>query len=272
MKNILLILVRYGTHLLFIVFQIICFSLIVNQNKEHKEIYDYNRNLLFGGLNNKVDQWADYLSLDDQNDSLANENARLMDIIINQHYVTPGLDADSMLAKQYEFIPAEICSKTLELRNNYFTLCGGRANGILPNMGVISERGLVGIVMKSNEHFAQVIPLIHSQSKISASVKKNNFFGSLVWKNNDPRVMQLEAIPKHASIAVGDTIITSGYSSVFPKGVMIGRIKDFEIEQGSNNYSINVELFNDLHNIPYAYVVKNKMKEAFDEVQIGIDE
>lgn len=272
MKNILLILVKYGTHLLFIVLQIICFSLIVSTNESHKEIYDYNKSLLFGNLNNRVDQMADYMSLDDDNDSLAMANAKLMDIIINQKAVVPEMDADTLLQKQYDFIPTEICSKTLNLRNNYFMLCGGTLQGIEPNMGVISEQGIVGIVMKTSEHYAQVIPIIHSQSKISAAIKKNSFFGSLVWRESDPRSMKLEAIPKHAPISVGDTIVTSGYSSVFPKGVPIGVIKSFVVEQGSNNYDVDVSLFNDMHNLAYAYVVRNRLSEEFNTLQSETDE
>ncbi len=262
MKNILLIFIKYGTHLLFIAFQIICFTLIINSNKEHGDIYNNTKSIFFENLNNNVDQLSDYLKLDDQNDSLIRENAKLMDILINQR-ITTVVDtiSDTLLLKQYSFIPAEICNKTIHLRNNYFTLCVGSMDGAKPMMGVISAEGIVGITTKVSDHFSQVIPLLHSQSRISASIRGLDFFGNLVWKDSNPRIMTLETIPKHASISIGDVVVTSGYSSIFPKDLPIGTISNFEIAKGSSNYVIDVTLFNDLNNLSYAYLVNNRLKE-----------
>jgi len=273
MKNILLIFIKYGTHLLFIVFQIICFTLIINSNKVHGDIYENTKSIFFGNFNNKVDQLSDYLKLDQQNDSLVRENAKLMDIIINQRSaaITDTI-SDTLLLQQYTFIPAEICNKTIHLRNNYFTLCAGSIHGVQPMMGVISAEGIVGITTKVSEHYSQVIPLLHSQSRISASVRGNDFFGNLVWTSTDPTKMTLEAIPKHAPISVGDTIITSGYSSIFPRDLPIGTITNFEVAKGSSNYVIDVKLFNDLNNLSYAYIVNNKLKKEQVELEKSADE
>ncbi len=273
MKNILLIFVKYGTHLLFVAFQIVCFTLIINNNKEHREIYSNTKSIFFSNFNNKVDQLSDYLKLDAQNDSLVRENAKLMDIIINQRSTT-DIDtlSDTLLLQQYSFIPAEICNKTIHLRNNYFTLCVGSLDGVESMMGVISVEGIVGIVTKVSEHYSQVIPLLHSQSRISASVRGLNFFGNLVWTDSDPRVMTLEAIPKHAPVSIGDTIVTSGYSSIFPKDLPIGTITNFEVAKGSSNYLIDVNLFNDLNSLSYVYVVKNKLKEEQIELERSSNE
>ena len=116
MKNILLIFIKYGTHLLFIAFQIICFVLIVNNNKVHGDIYDNTKSIFFENFNDKVDQLSDYLKLDEQNDSLVRENAKLLDIIINQNNTSRTYTTtDSSLLQQYSFIPAEICNKTIHL-------------------------------------------------------------------------------------------------------------------------------------------------------------
>lgn len=262
MKNILLIFIKYGTHLLFVALQIICFTLIVNSNKVHGDIYDNTKSIFFENFNDNVDQLSDYLKLDEQNDSLVRENAKLMDIIINQRS-TKTIDtiSNDFLSEQYSFIPAEICNKTIHLRNNYFTLCAGSNVGAKPMMGVISAEGIVGIITRVSENYSQVIPLLHSQSRISASIRDLDFFGNLVWKDSNPRIMTLEAVPKHANISIGDTVVTSGYSSIFPKDLPIGIITNFEIEKGSSNYLIDVTLFNDLNNLSYAYLVNNKLKE-----------
>lgn len=273
MKNILLIFIKYGTHLLFIAFQIICFTLIIKSNEVHGDIYDNTRTIFFGNLNNKVDQLSDYLKLDEQNDSLVRENAKLMDIIIN-HRTATTIDTliDSLFLQQYSFIGTEVCNKTIHLRNNYFTLCAGSVNGAQPMMGVISANGIVGITTKVSEHFSHVIPLLHSQSRISASIRGLDFFGNLVWKESSPSIMTLEAVPKHAPISMGDTVVTSGYSSIFPKDLPIGTIRSFEVAKGNSNYVIQVKLFNDLNNLSYAYLVVNKLKEEQLNLEKNINE
>lgn len=273
MKSIFLIFIKYGTHLLFVVFQVICFTLIIKSNKVHGDIYDNTKNIFFGSINNKVDQLSDYLSLDEQNDSLVRENAKLMDIIINQR-TTSEIDSitDTLLLQQYSFIPAEICNKTIHLRNNYFTLCAGSVNNVKPMMGVISAEGIVGIITKVSKRYSQVIPLLHSQSRISASVRGSNFFGNLNWTKTDPNQMTLEAIPKHAQISIGDTITTSGYSSIFPKDLLIGTITNFEVAKGSSNYVIDVNLFNNLNNLSYVYIVNNNLREEQIKLESFEDE
>lgn len=262
MKNIFLILIKYGTPLVFILFEILCFSLIIRNNQAHNKIYNYNKSLFFSGLNNKVDQLSDYLTLEKQNDSLAAENARLMGVIINQTIKsTHTLEVDSVLSQQYTFLPSEICNKTLNLRNNYFTLCKGSDDGVKPMMGVVSAEGIIGVITKVSPHFSEMIPLINSQSRISAAIKSSDFFGSLRWAGTDPKIMRLEDVPKHAPVSVGDTIITSGYSSIFPRGLSIGTVTNFEVDKGSSNYSIDIRLFNDLYNLSYVYVVINKLME-----------
>lgn len=265
MKNILLIIVRYGTHLLFILFQILCFTLIIKSNDTHNKIYNNTKSIFFANFNNKTDQLGDYLKLEENNDSLARENAKLMNIIINQPpasvRISDTIKVDTILANQYSFISAEICNKTLNLRNNYFTLCKGSNDGIKSRMGVVSAEGIVGIITKVSPHYSRVIPLIHSQSRISAAVKNSEFFGSLRWQDSDPRVMRLEDVPRHAPVSVGDTIITSGYSSIFPRGLPIGTITYFEVEKGSSNFSIDIRLFNDFYNLSHAYIVVNKLMD-----------
>jgi rod shape-determining protein MreC len=126
-------------------------------------------------------------------------------------------------------------------------------------MGVISSHnGLVGIVRNVSENYAHVISLLHSQTRISCSVKNRSGHGSLIWTNLDPERMTLTAIPKHETIMVGDTVITSGYSTIFPKGIQVGRVEKVDKPAGSNSYHVTVKLFNDLSGIKYAYVVSNR--------------
>jgi rod shape-determining protein MreC len=103
--------------------------------------------------------------------------------------------------------------------------------------------------------------VLHEDTKISAKVKRSGYFGVMTWNGTDARKMTLEAIPKHTKLLRGDTIITSGYSSIFPEGVVIGIIEDFKVEPGSNFYNAQVVLSADLNRIQYVYVVDDLMRE-----------
>ena len=203
---------------------------------------------------------SDYFRLQEVNDSLMHENAALIESRILQEYSTEILPTvDSTLLK-YNLIPAIICNNTVHLRNNHITLCKGSREGIRRDMGVISgENGVVGIVRNVSPNFAHVISILNPQTRISCAVKRRNTHGNLVWKNMDPQRMTLEAIPKHQIISIGDTIITSGYSTIFPKGILVGKIESFTIVPGSNSYEITVKLFSDISRLKYAYVIKNSL-------------
>ena len=272
MRNILLLLARFGAHLLFIGLEILCFYLIINYNHTQKDIFINSSSLASGKLNQKVNTWKNYLSLQEVNDSLRIENARHLEQIINiSSFTTRQSDLDSSF-NQYKIIPSTICSKTLNLRNNSITLCQGEGLGIKKGMGVISEKGIVGIIQKTSKNYAVVLPLINSLSNTSVSVKTKNYHGNLSWNSNNPLKMILNEVPKHANIAIGDTIITSGYSSIFPRGIMVGQINNFLVERGSANYSIDINLFGDITKLEYVYVIDNKLKPQIDSLQSLINE
>ena len=128
-------------------------------------------------------------------------------------------------------------------------------------MGVMNKNGLIGIVQNSNTKFSRVLSILNSKSRISARIKNKGYFGNLIWKNLDVERMELEAIPTHASIAIGDTIVTSGYSTMFPQGIQIGTIETFTTKKGASNYSITVKLNNDLSKSQRVFIIDNKSQE-----------
>jgi rod shape-determining protein MreC len=212
-----------------------------------------------------VDKTRDYLRLQEINDSISQENARLIQRLINASTsITPGSQPN--LSPDYIFIPAQVCDKTLNLKNNYFTLCTGESKGVKPGMGVISDNGVVGQVRSVSNDFSIVIPIINVLSRTSVAIKNSNYFGTMLWQDSNPLKMMVEEVPKHAQINVGDTIITSGFSTVFPKGIPVGKITNFSIEPGSANYSIEVDLNEDLARLDYAYVVDYKKKVQKDSL------
>ena len=268
MRNLLLFLSKYNAILLFIVLEVISVFLIVNYNNRQKEIFLYSSNLLVGNINKKLTDLTNYLSLKKKNEELKRDNALIFQNYFNSRYYksdTPVLK-DSAVS-DFVIIPSSICNKSITHRNNRFTLDKGTNMGIKRGMGVISSKGIVGVVRKANEEFASVVPLINTISRTSVMIKGKSYFGILKWKPYDYRKTSLEEIPKHANIIVGDTLITSGFSTIFPKGIIVGTIDDIQLDRGSNYYDITVKLINDLALVQEVYVIDNKKKELIKEVE-----
>lgn len=264
MRNLLFFLVRFGGILTFVVFEIVCFYLIINYNKSQREVFINSTSLFSGYLYDKSDQLNRYLHLSQISDSLSSENKKLLQEkygYLPTQFSVDTVKADSNTILAYTFIPSKVRNNSINLSNNYITLDKGESHGVKRNMGVIGEKGIVGIVRKTSSNYAKVMSLLHQQTRINASIKSNNYFGTLRWRDSDPRFMNLEAIPKHVKVIEGDTIQTSGYSSIFPEGIMIGTVSEVTIPPGSNFYQISVRLANDLQEIKYAYVINYMHKE-----------
>lgn len=263
MRNLLLLLAKYSSTILFIVLEVICFYIIVSFNQSQGEIWAHSANLFSGSVDERVEKTTNFFNLEAVNDSLLRENARLLETIINYRVFSKENEfqeyeaIDSSLL-EYKFIPARITGKTVNKRNNHITVNKGSLDSIKVGMGVISKNGLLGIVKSVSDNYSLVMTVLHSQSRISAAIKNNDFHGTLIWDEMDPTSMSLTSIPKHAEMAIGDTIITSGYSTVFPYGIEIGTIHDYKVNRNDDSYSVIVKLFNDLPSETHAYLVSSK--------------
>jgi rod shape-determining protein MreC len=275
MYNVIQLFIKYGGHILFVVLEIICFYLVINYNKPQRDIYINSSNVYVGKIQSKAAQVTNYISLQDQNDSLMRENANLIENLIAIEYVNDQIPKADSIYDQYDLIPTTICNSTIHLTNNHITLCSGSREGIEKDMGVISaDKGIIGVVRNTSDKYAHVITLLNKSSRVSCAIKSRKGHGSLRWRNMDPRRVTLIDVPKHEKIAVGDTVITSGYSTMFPRGILVGTIESYEIASGSNNYAIIVKLFNDLTNIKYAYVIQNRYaaEQSKLEAEVKIEE
>jgi rod shape-determining protein MreC len=134
----------------------------------------------------------------------------------------------------------------------------GKRDSIKQDLGVISSEGLVGIIDNTSKKYATVISILNKTSRISAQLKKSNHFGSLIWNGKSPYLVQLTEIPKIAPIEIGDNIVTSGRSSIFPKDIPIGTIESFNLDAAQNYYVIDVKLFNDMTSMEHVYIIENK--------------
>ncbi len=249
--------------LLFILLEIFCFNLIVRFNPQQNTIFVRSSGVVSGWVLNNYDAITQYIGLSKVSNQLAAENAKLLEGKYSNRYITFNqVDSiiDTIYQQQYELTAAKVINNSVAGLDNYFTLNRGSEAGISRGMGVMQENGVVGIVTDVNKRFARAISILNRDSKISVSLERSNFFGTLYWTGGDPSRAKIGDIPKHADIRDGDRIITSGYSAIFPKGIPIGTVQDYSLLDGSNFYKIDILLTNDLSNIKYVYVIKNLFK------------
>lgn len=181
----------------------------------------------------------------------------------------PRIAKDSSIRAVYRFTTARVVNNSVNQQHNFITLNKGRRDGVKPGMGVIANGMVVGLVTNNvSENFSVVISMLNSRWKISAKIKRNDYFGSLSWDGKDYRRVQLNEIPYHVPVQNGDTIVTTGYSSSFPEGLTIGTISDFSIGTGSNFYKIEVMLAADFKNLVVVGLVENTRLNEIKQLEL----
>lgn len=218
---------------------------------------------------------TEYLHLKENNEWLVAENVKLRMALPNNKIDTATQSAlikDTLLNQQYIFINAKVINSTVNKRNNYLTLNKGATAGIQPEMGVVIANGIVGIVKDVSPNFSTVISFLHIKSKVSARFKDSNYFGSLVWEDdNNPTTATLKDIPKHVVFKTGDSLVTTSFSNVYPENIFLGTIKKSEIKPGDNFYTITVKLSTDFYSLTHVYVVKDLLKEEQKQLEAKQD-
>lgn len=278
MQNLIQFILRYHAFLMFVALELLCLVLMVRFNANQRSIFFSSANHFSGYAYENYYAFSQYLNLAAVADSLAKENSLLYEQLDNSKYnaqvVSDTALVDSIYKQQYFYMAAKVVNNSSTLQNNYLTLDRGAKHGVKRHRGVISGSGLLGVVVNVSEHYSLVMSLLHRQTKISARIKRNGELGSLVWRGNDARYMQLEAVPKHVELAKGDTVLTSGFSTMFPEGLLVGTIASFHIEGGSNFYNIDVKLSNNIRATRHVQIIENIMQTEQEalEKQVNTNE
>ena len=178
----------------------------------------------------------------------------------DERYFADSVKPDPSLMP-YEFIVARVINNSIARPNNFITLDRGSLDGIEPEMGVVDQNGIVGIVNVVGPHSSRIISMLNSDLRLSCKVKGSDAFGSLVWDGRSPRYAMLEELPRHVEFQQGDTIITSGYSVVFPEGIPVGRVVEQLRDHDDNFYTLRVELLTDFATLSTVRVIRNFMKD-----------
>lgn len=264
MRLLFLLLWRNNFTLLFVILQSFCIFLLVQNNKfQHASVLNATNNGVAKVMEG-VSYVTDYIHLRDNNLILANENATLRNALKQSQFVNDSnvvMIRDTISKQLYSYTTAKVVNNSVSMRNNYLTLNKGSLDGIQPRNGVITSSGVIGTVQQVSDHYCTVMSLLHTKSKLSAKLKKSNFFGSLVWDGENPREVLLKEIDKTVPVQKGDTVVTTGFSKRFPENVMIGVVSEAQLNPGSNFHSIKVRLSTRFDNLSYVYIVQNLMRD-----------
>ncbi|ETZ19879.1 rod shape-determining protein MreC [Pedobacter sp. V48] len=272
MRNLWIFISRYNAFFFFIIFFTVGVVLTVRNNSYQRSVTINSTNKVVGDVYNNLNVLKKYINLGSVNDSLAGENAKLKTEILALKNIDTAKDVivkDTAGVPQYTYLSARVIKNSITNRNNFITINRGKADGMETNMPVISPgRGVVGFVQDVSEHLATVRSLLHKDTHISVSLKRNNAVGSLVWgdRNSDYRKAYIKDIPNHFKVSLKDTVVTSGFS-FFPSGIPVGTVSNTGISTGDNFMTIEINLFNDFSTLQYVYVIKNKLAKEQTELE-----
>ncbi|MGB4398010.1 MAG: rod shape-determining protein MreC [Daejeonella sp.] len=263
MRNLWLFISKYNAFFLLIIFFTISLILLVNNNSFQRASVWNSSNQLVGSTYERVNEFSSYLVLGKSNDSLAAENARLRNLLKSSFFsdsIKRVTVTDTVLKQQYTYTVARVINNSIHQKNNYITINRGKKHGVEKGMGVTSASGIVGIVLNVSENFATIRSLLHTETKISASVDAN--IGSLVWGegNMDARYALLKDIPGHLVVKKGSRVTTSEFS-LFPQGTNIGTVHKTEVQGNTSSLSIEVKLDTDFSALQYVYVINNLLSK-----------
>ncbi len=268
MQQIIKFFLRNKTFLLYFLLLFISIVFTIQSHSYHRSKFINSANFITGGIYNSVNDFTIYFNLKSQNQLLQEENARLKSAayVVNDTVKTIFKSDSIFSGVQFKFTPALVIKNSYSSKNNVLLINRGKRDSIQQDFGVITSKGILGIVDQTSNKFANVLSILNTNIKISAQLKNTNHFGSLVWDTKSPEIIQLHEISKIAPLKKGDTIVTSGRSVIFPKGIPIGTIQNFKLDAAENFYTIDVHLFNDMTNIEYVYIIENMDKTEINSL------
>ncbi|OEK02523.1 rod shape-determining protein MreC [Roseivirga sp. 4D4] len=272
MGQLLAFLVKYRAFFIFLFLELICISLIVSNNDYQRSAYLKSSNGLIGSITESSDNIGEYFGLRRVNRELAEENARLRELLLSK----PGISIDSLSnytiesdstdSLEYVLRSAEIVRNNIRMANNFFMINKGTKDGIKAEMGVVSPSGVVGKIRYASKNYAEGISLLNTRNSFSAKHKNSDRIGTVQWDGVDPKVAKLLFITPDVNMQVGDTIVTSSFNAVFPKNLIIGTVKSSQRDANNTYLDVDVDLSVDFGRLSYVYVIENIRKPEQDSL------
>ena len=277
MKNIIGFIRQNFTFFSFLILQIVSLVMLSSYSKSHQTFFGNWNNSIAGSVNSYYNEWAYFFELKATNAKLVAENVALRNELA-QNFVpydtsvksgTLILRKDSLeKIRKFFYYPAKVVGNSFTLQKNYITIERGALQGVKKDMAAISPDGsIVGVVVEVNDHYSKIMSLLHRNSKVSSMLKRDRIAGSIEWDGKSPDILLLKNISKSASPKIGDTVLTSPYSSSFPAQLMIGRVASIIKDPSSNFLTLNIKSATNFYNLEFVYLVENKRMEAQADIE-----
>lgn len=276
MNSIFQFLYKHLHWIVFIALEIVCFVLLFSYNSFQGSVYLSTANEMNARLLNGKDKVTTYFGLAEKNRALAEQNALLQQRIVELEAMNTSHHLDSLAKVEtiervhragYHISPAQIIDKSVNKTNNYFTIDRGTADGVAPDMGVMGIDGVIGIVYKCTEHYSLVMPLLNSNSSISCKVRGSDYFGYLQWDGGDARYAMLHDLPRYSAVEPGDTIVTSGNSSFFPEGIMVGTVEEAYPSTDGLYVTLKVHLSTQFAKLEHVFIMRKMDADELVELK-----
>lgn len=259
MNSLLRFLEKYYFLILFLVLEGFSIWLLADHNYYQKASFGRLSRSVTSVIDNQISNIDHYLNFKQTNIELVIDNIALRNeiaLLKSKLEFNRGNLSDSIGGVNFTYSTARIINNSTNKQNNYLTLNAGSNEGIQREMGVITKDGVVGVVASVSKNFSTVISLLNTNLKVSAKHRRSGTFGSLYWDGLNYREVVLSEIPQHVDLIQGDTIVTSGYSSIFPPDIPLGTVEEFDLKGGSF-YVVKVKLLSDFKRLDYVYVIKS---------------
>ena len=266
MRNLLEFLSKYYHWLLFAVLEVTSFVLLFQFNSYQGSVWFTSANAVVGKLYELESSVESFFSLTKVNKDLTLRNFYLERQVNQLSRLYYDLTKDTTIAERneleylsrYKLIPAKVVSNSVDRNDNLMTIDRGSKDGVEKDMGVACGNGVVGVVYLVSDHYSVVMPVLNYHSRISCAIRRRGYFGYLKWQGGDANIAYVEDVPRHAKFKRGDWVETSGYSSIFPPGVLVGKIIEVYNSRDGLSYRLKVQLTTDFGNVRDVCVISDK--------------
>ena len=250
---------------MLVLLESVCAFLIIQNSQYHRALFFNSSNTVIASLLGISTNTVQFVQLRSINETLAEENARLKNDLQAFNAIPDSLKYDSV--NQFNYIKARVVNNSVDLRNNLITINVGQTNGVNKNMGVISNGKIVGKTRYVSDHYTVVTSMLHTESMIPATIKGKVNICTAQWDGTDPYFIDLLYVPRHYELAEGDSVITSGYSGIFPEKVTIGTIHSINLSEDAPFYDIKVKLATDFYQLAFVEVAESVDKREIDSLE-----
>ena len=258
MRNLIKFISLYNYSITFYLLVFFSSYFLINDNFVLKTKYFNSSNYIIGSVFTFQNSIKNYFTLKEKNLLLEAENKQLKQELIN---TSNDFSNDSIDNYQFSLIEAEVINNSLRKTKNYITINKGIKHGVKEGMGVISNSGIIGKVKYVSDNFSTVISLLNTSFFVSSLIKESGTLSSVNWEGKDPSKLKLLYVPKHLDIVEGSDVVSSSFDSIYPKGILIGKIISVNREVNSNFYDIDISSSQNFYSISKVYVINNSMYE-----------